>query len=166
MQILRGQLLLQLGAAITALAVGVGGAVGAVAFSPWVDPAFDPLAFAGMLLLALMFIPLAWVFGVHKTRHLRRIRRLADEPGGERHRVIDIRVVDGLHWILFQPGSEVVGVPLIHGQDLTHLTDDDGLAEVIGVLGHRETVLLRTTTGEPIWPSSQAGARLSFESLI
>ena len=129
MQILRGQILRHVGAAIAALVVGGGGAAGAVAFSPWVDREFDPMAFAGMLLLALMFIPLAWVLGMHKTRHLRRIRRLAVAPRGERHRVVGIQAVDDQQWVLFKPASEVVGVPLIHGQDLTHLTDDDGLAE-------------------------------------
>ena len=114
-----------------------------------------------------MMLPLAWMFGVVRVRHVRRLRRLAARPAGERRPLL--RVVGSEEerpWVVLAGNDGPVGIPLIPLQDVGQLADDDGLVEVVGRLRHGGAVLLRTRAGDPVWPSGPAQTRPTLGSLM
>jgi hypothetical protein len=95
------------------------------------------------------------------------LRRLAARPAGERRPLLDVVASEEERpWVVLAGNDGPVGVPLIPLQDVGQLAGNGGLVEVIGRLRHGGTVLLRTRTGDPVWPSGPAQTRPTLGSLM
>jgi hypothetical protein len=155
-QELRLYILRQLGWGFLSGSMAAAALAGAWWLGPWYEE--DLGGFLTALALAAMMVPLAIGFTMTALRRRRWLRRLvgARPAAGVRLRTAGYDAREGeVPWLLID-GAQQVAVPLIPRQDLSHLTDADGFAEVLGDVRPGSMILLRDTRGTPVWPCGPA----------
>lgn len=161
-QELRGHVRSRLTIGSLGLVMGAGAVTGMVYFGSLVgDQPFDPTGFFAYAAVAGMSIPVGIQLIVVTLRHVRRLRRLAAQPAGTGTRLplVGVDLGDDDQPVVNIDGPQgVVVLRLVPRQKLSELVGADGLTEVLGDPVPGGTVLLRSRTGDPVWPAARAKA--------